>query len=258
MALLTAPPAAPTVGPVSWMKISPRGLVNTGNMCFANTVLQILLYCAPFYRLFSELGKLQDRPKLAQTPLVDATVRFLKEFVPGKRERLEEDEEEEDPEAAFVPTYVYEALKEKKRFDHMRGGQQEDAEEFFGFYLDTLEEELLSLTNTSNTTKTTEKVEREEEDPEEGWMEVGKRNRSVVTRTVGYLYTTFDCVAVKLTSYLQIRGTESPITRIFGGKFRSALRIPGQKDSVTIEDWRSLRVDIQVSHCSLGQQSSIF
>lgn len=39
---------------------------------------------------------------------------------------------------------------------------------------------------------------------------------------------------------------DSPITRIFGGKFRSTLRVPHQKDSVIEEDWRSLRLDIQV------------
>lgn len=44
----------------------------------------------------------------------------------------------------------------------------------------------------------------------------------------------------------QIKAAESPITKIFGGKFRSALRAPGQKDSVIVEDWRSLRLDIQV------------
>ncbi|KIK62703.1 hypothetical protein GYMLUDRAFT_41619 [Collybiopsis luxurians FD-317 M1] len=69
-----------------------------------------------------------------------------------------------------------------------------------------------------------------EEDPEggeeeDGWMEVGKRNRSVVTRT--------------------IKSTESPISRIFGGKFRTSLRVPGAKESAIVEDWRSLRLDIQ-------------
>ena len=52
----------------------------------------------------------------------------------------------------------------------------------------------------------------------------------------------------------QIRALESPITRIFEGKFRSTLRAPGQKDSVIIEDWRALRLDIQVmsADCFLG------
>ena len=68
-----------------------------------------------------------------------------------------------------------------------QGGQQEDAEEFFGFYLDTLEEELLLLSSTLDSkAAAAPKIEDKEEDAprEDGWMEVGKRNKTVVTRTV--------------------------------------------------------------------------
>ena len=51
------------------------------------------------------------------TPLVDATVRFLREFGPVERKR---DEEEEEGIDSFLPSYVYDAMKEKKRFDTMR------------------------------------------------------------------------------------------------------------------------------------------
>ncbi|KDR74886.1 hypothetical protein GALMADRAFT_227234 [Galerina marginata CBS 339.88] len=267
-------------------------------MCFANSVLQILVYCPPFHRLFVELAKVlvglssvlaavvmvvdrstganvngavngTAKPESA-TPLVEATIEFLKEFLEeknkkgkskerprlevvgrggsggangsngsaqakGKEREREADEEEDDRDGeSFLPTYVYDAMKAKKRFDNMRGGHQEDAEEFFGFYVDTLEEELLSILHSVNPTRPTNgssgpaPVEEKEEaaPPEDdGWLEVGKRNRMVITHT--------------------IKATESPITRIFGGKFRSTLRAPGQKDSVVVEDWRSLRLNIQ-------------
>lgn len=200
-------------------------------MCFANSVLQILVYCAPFHQLFVELGRVTPEPvvgkenqKESSQPLVAATVAFLKE-----REEREEDDWDGD---SFLPGYVYDAMKEKKRFDNMRGGHQEDAEEFLGFYLDTLEEELLSILHSVSPSRQGKPApapveEKEEAAPPEqdGWLEVGKRNRTVVTRT--------------------IKATESPITRIFGGKFRSTLRAPRQKDSVIVEDWRSLRLDIQ-------------
>ncbi|KAF8343375.1 hypothetical protein F5887DRAFT_918597 [Amanita rubescens] len=130
---------------------------------------------------------------------------------------------------SFIPTYVYDALKEKKRFDNMRGGQQEDAEEFLGFMLGTLEEELVVLreevTGRRHTPQAPAEPTEEKEEaapPEElGWQEVGKRNQTVVTR------------AIQLKHYIE-------------GKFRTTLRVPyAKKDSVIVEDWRSVRLDIQ-------------
>lgn len=250
LALLTAGPPAPATGFAAAaagatsgaaMRIRPRGLVNSGNMCFANAVLQVLVYCPPFHRLFAELGKVLVGPVVAgkdnasATPLVDATVEFLREFVDDKRRKdktrlevvnrtgangkgkerevKEENENEDDWDGdSFLPTYIYDAMKAKKRFDNMRvscllspcnlsdrmtdnasqGGHQEDAEEFFGFYLDTLEEELLSMLHSLDPPKASTGAaanaveEREEAAPPEddGWLEVGKRNRMVVTRTV--------------------------------------------------------------------------
>jgi ubiquitin carboxyl-terminal hydrolase 10 len=102
-------------------------------VCFANAVLQILIYCPPFYRLFAELGKYLTGPVVGAqkegskaTPLVGATIEFLKEFQPvlahSKTKGKEVDREEEGGLESFIPTYVYDAMKEKKRFDNMRVG----------------------------------------------------------------------------------------------------------------------------------------
>ncbi|KAF5372795.1 hypothetical protein D9757_011114 [Collybiopsis confluens] len=182
---------------------------------------------------------------------------------------------QDDPFCPFIPTPIYNALKSKKQFiesgmirNGQLGQQQEDAEEFLGFYLEGLEEELVDVAGVvsgggggsggsggaSGGSGSNKGVgggrkkgkdvgeddfvveEEEEEDGdwggdggegggEDGWLEVGKRNRTVVTRT--------------------IKSTDSPISRIFGGKFRTSLRVPGSKESAIVEDWRSLRVDIQ-------------
>ncbi|KAG2150677.1 uncharacterized protein EDB93DRAFT_1103385 [Suillus bovinus] len=225
------------------IRIRPRGLVNSGNLCFANAVLQVLVYCPPFWRFFTDLGRLHQPTEESKTPLVDATIRFIREFTPKERAPVEgkgkgverygsnglvHEEVHEDIMDSFMPTYVHDALKEKKRFDHMRGGHQEDAEEFLGFYLDTLEEELLMLSSSlanPNPAPAQQNNAAANNTQEEGWLEVGKRNRTVLTRST--------------------KTADSPMTRIFGGKFRSVLRVPHQKDSAVVEDWRSLRLDIQ-------------
>jgi len=197
------------------MEIRPRGLVNTGNMCFANVVLQVLVYSPPFWRLFTELGKyIGNGPVVGSgaqkdgkgTPLTDAVITFLSEFKPPKPSEIAEraqaikDGEKPDPRRdSFVPTSLYAALKTKSRFDAMRSGHQEDAEEFLGFLLDTLHEELLTLNTqfggkneaagpaankVSTVADDTASVAESDTAVDDEWQEVGKKNRAMITRTV--------------------------------------------------------------------------
>ena len=176
--------------------------MNSGNMCYANSVLQVLVYCPPFQRLFAELGKVlsgsvvagsgsgslvngsgpssstaipsasgstsaitglngkeKEKDAVGMTPLVEATVEFLREFIDDKKPKsktklvhsrkgsmhvngtgsassirskgkeketllngVDDDGGEVDWDAcdSFLPTYMYDAMKLKKRFDHMR------------------------------------------------------------------------------------------------------------------------------------------
>lgn len=59
-----------------------------------------------------------------------------------------------------------------------------------------------------------------------GWLEVGPKQKAAITRSSGIIIT------------------ESPITKIFGGKIRSELRVPGMKHSVTLEPYQPLQLDI--------------
>ena len=53
----------------------PRGLMNSRNWCYLNSVLQGLLACSPFYALFSKLPKCRGPPPSGQksaTPIIDS------------------------------------------------------------------------------------------------------------------------------------------------------------------------------------------
>lgn len=74
--------------------------------------------------------------------------------------------------------------------------------------------------------KQNEAVSPGNEQSPDGWLEVGPKQKSAITRTAGQ------------------QDAPSPVTKIFGGHLRSELRVPGSKDSVTLEPYKPLQLDI--------------
>lgn len=123
-------------------------------------------------------------------------------------------------------------------------GHQQDAEEFLGFLLEELHEECAKVVRASISTSTSgastptngpmsptgEISQSTTASSDSGWLEVGPRQKAAVTRSSGAIVT------------------ESPITKIFGGKIRSELRVPGMKTSVTLEPYQPLQLDIGSPH----------
>jgi len=119
--------------------------MNSGNICFVNAVLQLLVHSPPLRNLFNEPGELKRQLGVGEgpesggsaTPLVDATVRFFGEFMfkeaprptqqrPQQPEAAtgkpgEDDQEKKIHNAAdsFEPTYMYDAMKEKRKLKIM-------------------------------------------------------------------------------------------------------------------------------------------
>ncbi|KAI9729223.1 MAG: hypothetical protein M1834_007015 [Cirrosporium novae-zelandiae] len=220
--------------------LEPRGLVNTGNMCYMNSVLQILVFCIPFFQFLDQIGKKAAHSFKSDTPLVDALIMFMREFrvidsapsVEQLRLRLKETELEQYGEA-FIPEYVYEVIRQLPRFSSMRRGHQQDAEEFLGFLLEGLHEECVRvMKSNANPGESAPAIGSASPDGtlgsngDVGWLEVGPKQKAAITRSSGMVVT------------------ESPITKIFGGKIRSEFRVPGLQNSVTLEPYQPLQLDI--------------
>jgi ubiquitin carboxyl-terminal hydrolase 10 len=122
----------------------------------------------------------------------------------------------------FVPETIYDAIRQNASFSTMQQGQQEDAQEFLGFYLDTLHEELLLAMEQANG----QPQLNGDGSHEDGWLEVGSKGRTSTTR--------------------KSETIASPLSRIFAGLQRSHLHAPGQKDSATVEPFLTLQLDVQV------------
>ncbi|KAL4928337.1 mRNA-binding ubiquitin-specific protease UBP3 [Aspergillus undulatus] len=211
--------------------LEPRGLVNTGNMCYMNSVLQILVSCVPFYQFLDHIGKRASHSIQSNFPVVDALIMFMKEFrvidaaedEEQLRKRLKAAELEQYGEA-FVPEFVYEVIRQLPRFRDMRRGHQQDAQEFLGFLLEEMHEECARAAKDSTATNANSTPSDSENG--DGWLEVGHKQKPAVTRSSGHI------------------SSESPVTKIFGGKIRSEFRVPGNKPSVTLEPYQPLQLDI--------------
>ncbi|KAF2747439.1 cysteine proteinase [Sporormia fimetaria CBS 119925] len=216
--------------------LEPRGLVNSGNLCYMNSILQVLLFCAPFYTFLEQAAKTAHSFN-SDTPLIDAMIMFLQDFkvidsaesAEKLRMRLKDVELEQygDP---LAPKYVYDVISRLPRFESMTRGQQEDAEEFLGFLLAGLHDECAHIIKSGAQTSTTNgaisPTSERKQSVDGGWLEVGPKQKASITQTSG----TID--------------VESPITKIFGGKLRSEYRKPGEKPSVTLEPYQPLQLDI--------------
>ncbi|KAJ5745246.1 hypothetical protein N7520_010428 [Penicillium odoratum] len=214
--------------------LEPRGLVNTGNMCYMNSVLQILVSCVPFHQFLDYVGRRSAHSFHSDVPMIDALIMFMREFrvidaatsEEQLRMRLKPNELEKYGDA-FVPEFVYEMIRQLPRFRDMRRGHQQDAQEFLGFLLEELHEE---CDRAAQHARKAEEAQRAEDAANgasgDGWLEVGHKQKAALTQSSGAI------------------ATESPVTRIFGGKLRSEFKVPGNKTSVTMEPYQPLQLDI--------------
>ncbi|KAL4613551.1 ubiquitin carboxyl-terminal hydrolase 10-like isoform X1 [Arapaima gigas] len=233
------------------VSLQPRGLINKGNWCYINATLQALIACPPMYHLMKSISILNETQRpCTSTPMIDNFVRLVNEFsnmpVPPKPKlQAAGDKIMKDirPGTPFEPDYIYRLLTVIKS-SLSEKGRQEDAEEYLGFILNGLHEEMLALKKLlspqeekapslngpgSQATAVEDVSGREEEGDDEGsedeWEQVGPRNRSSVTRQADFVRT--------------------PITDIFGGHIRSVVYQQSSRESATLQPFFTLQLDIQ-------------
>ncbi|CAA21806.1 Ubiquitin carboxyl-terminal hydrolase [Schizosaccharomyces pombe] len=215
--------------------IQPRGFINTGNICFMNSILQALMYCVPFYNLLKQINRMVPYNFERTTPLIESLTMLSRDF----REYSEKFDLQGD---SILPEVVYSATKGNPRFEMLQTGEQEDAEEFLNLFLDELHEEFVRerrhylLKNDERNPKSDIKISNgiksgldsfDDQSSVEasGWTEVGKNKKPVIARSATV--------------------ERSPISQIFGGQLRSTLRVPSARDSVLLEPFQPLQLDIQ-------------
>ncbi|KAJ6702896.1 UBIQUITIN CARBOXYL-TERMINAL HYDROLASE [Salix viminalis] len=214
-----------TDGPLPAVKsLLPRGLINTGNLCFLNATLQALLSCSPFVELLQEL-RIRDIPKVG-FPTLTAFAEFISDFDMPTSSNLKKDAVETG--RPFRPAMFESVLKNfTPDVPNSISGRprQEDAQEFLSFIMDQMHDELLKLEGQSSGTNgfKTSTVSSTEEDE---WETVGPKNKSAVTRTQSII--------------------PSELSDIFGGQLRSVVKARGNKASATVQPFLLLHLDIHL------------
>ncbi|XP_071690106.1 ubiquitin carboxyl-terminal hydrolase 24-like [Rutidosis leptorrhynchoides] len=203
--------------------LMPRGLINSGNMCFLNATLQALLSCSPVVQLLQD-SKIQNIPKTGY-PTLAAFGEFVSEFkMPaGSSSKNMNHLQTGRP---FSPA-MFEAVLKKFTPDIPNSisgrPRQEDAQEFLSFIMHQMHDELLKLegpqlSTNGNGSSLVSSVE------DDDWETVGPKNKSAVTRTQNF--------------------APSELSAIFGGQLRSVVKARGNKASATVQPFLLLHLDI--------------
>uniref|UniRef100_H0XHE8 ubiquitinyl hydrolase 1 n=1 Tax=Otolemur garnettii TaxID=30611 RepID=H0XHE8_OTOGA len=223
------------------VSLQPHELINRGNWCYINTTLQALVAYPPMYHLmkFIPLYSKGQRPCMATSMI---SVWLMNEFTnmpvaPKSRQALGGKVVRDIRLGlAFVPTYIYRLLTMNKS-SLSEKGCEEDAEEYLGFILNVLHEEMwnlkillspynenLMISNRPKSHSLDEYEQEEQDRSEDEWEQAGPRSKTSVTR--------------------QAASVQTPIT-ISGGHIRSVVYQQRSKECATLQPFFTLQLDIQ-------------
>ncbi|XP_028168548.1 proline-rich extensin-like protein EPR1 isoform X2 [Ostrinia furnacalis] len=184
------------------VSLLPRGLTNRSNYCYVNAILQALVACPPFYNMLKQLPY-QTRRGKSSTPVIDSMVELCYEFSanagapPARSRGRGEAGPGSGPAVPAGPPLEGGAglrvLRALRPFPGSQEGRQEDAEEFLGCLLNSLNDEMLELmklvepeepkdANGQQNGVVPQEPPPEEDDDDDEWKVMGPRNRGAVER----------------------------------------------------------------------------
>ncbi|XP_039755496.1 proline-rich extensin-like protein EPR1 isoform X1 [Pararge aegeria] len=225
----------------------PRGLTNRSNYCYVNAILQALIACPPFYNMLKALPY-QTRRGKSSTPVIDSMVELCYEFSPlaSATRRGRGEVGAAGAGAPSVPagppldgSSGLRVLRALRPFPGSQEGRQEDAEEFLGCLLNSLNDEMLELIKLvepeepkDTTAKPNGVVVQEqlfdEDDDDDEWKVMGPRNRGAVER--------------------RWAARRTPVADIFRGRTRLRLhRAPHHDVTDAVQPFFTLQLDIERS-----------
>ncbi|DAZ99608.1 TPA: hypothetical protein N0F65_001436 [Lagenidium giganteum] len=220
-------------------EMKKRGLVNQGNTCFQNSIMQSVLACPPFLNLLVEVSSqvAGNEELLATSDRFKAwrhMIAFTREFEePTLNQSTSCVDMGKIPKPIKISGYFMDVLG---AFQKSRG-EQEDALEFLEFFLDYLHSEYeksgleLPKVCERQTRPLASSAQTSEPffDGGDEWAEVGKKGKSSVMRQ-----NPVDVI-------------RSPINLLFKGSFRSELKQNGRKQSsITIEPFHCLHLNLEL------------
>ncbi|XP_013146692.1 PREDICTED: ubiquitin carboxyl-terminal hydrolase 10-A, partial [Papilio polytes] len=223
------------------VSLLPRGLTNRSNYCYLNAILQALIACPPFYNMLKALPY-QTRRGKSSTPVIDSMVELCYEFGPLASSARRRGEGGVPAVPAGPPLDGSAGLRVLRalHFPGSQEGRQEDAEEFLGCLLNSLNDEMLELmklvepegpkdvNNRPNGVVPPEQPPPEEDDDDE-WKVMGPRNRGAVER--------------------RWAARRTPVADIFRGRTRHRLHRAHHHDVTdAVQPFFTLQLDIERSN----------
>ncbi|XP_047026938.1 ubiquitin carboxyl-terminal hydrolase 10-like isoform X2 [Helicoverpa zea] len=221
------------------VSLLPRGLTNRSNYCYVNAILQALIACPPFYNMLKALPY-QTRRGKSSTPVIDSLVELCYEFsplAPATRAGRGAATAGGAPAVPAGPPLEGGAglrvLRALRPFPGSQEGRQEDAEEFLGCLLNSLNDEMLELiklvepeeARAASTPAPPPEAPAEAEADDE-WKVMGPRNRGAVER--------------------RWAARRTPVADIFRGRTRLRLHRAAHHDVTdAVQPFFTLQLDIE-------------